>query len=143
MPDGFIFVTAPNGTRIPVEISQVSRVRRVLYNESKGASCRIDAGQTHFARETPQDVVAALQPSLPTLIRLTGRDGTPIWLNAHKVTGPVSPLPSEIQDGFHSALYLGPDRIRFREEVEEVRDRMRAVGVEPLPSEEADAFHIS
>jgi hypothetical protein len=118
-------ITSPEGILTDVDGRLVVRARRAISGEqlSEGARTRIDWHQMNLAQEPLDHVVAAVRAELATFVAVTSSDGSKIWINAAKATGPVPLTPSQMQGGVRSSLKI----MGYRQFVTETPDEIRAI----------------
>jgi hypothetical protein len=133
-PSSFIKLTLPDGTEGRLPPNTVIRIRRAISTEnSNGAKSRIDWVQMMLVRETPADVAALVEGSLPSLGKLLLPDGSPVWFNAGAAQGPMPLPPERLRDGVRSGMILGSKLQYLASTPEEVRDELIAKGGDALP----------
>ena len=130
-----IALTAPDGTTINIDGEMVIRIRRAISGESisEGARTRIDWVQMQLVTEPPEEVAAAVKEVLDSLVFLTSRDGTRIWFNGRKATGPLRLTPSQRDGVVQSAIKIMGYRQYVVESDDEVRQLLRESGGTVLP----------
>jgi|APThiThiocy_cv2_1041547.scaffolds.fasta_scaffold48037_2 hypothetical protein len=131
-----IRLTALDGQEIVIDTGRIVRIRRTLADESmaenRGAQTRIDWVETSLVREPLDQVVALVKAELPSLAVVTAPDGTRIWFDALRVTGPVALAPKDMVGGARSTIELGGQIQRLFETADRVRAIIRDAGGQPL-----------
>jgi hypothetical protein len=126
--------TAPDQSPVRIEESQVIRARRTIYGENKLARCRIDWVQAQLVLEEIDDVAERIRASLDSFTYVTTKDGSKIWFDAKRASGPYDLVPSQTDGGIYkAAIRLMGYRQYVRETPAQVRDIFRAAGATPLP----------
>ena len=118
-------LTAEDGSKVKIDGKLVVRARRTISGESTGkrAQTRIDWVDMQLVEEPLNEVAPKIKAELPTFVMLTTRDGSNIWFDAKKATGPMPLTPSQKIGGVKSAIKL----MSYRQYVRETPDDVRAL----------------
>lgn len=119
-----ITLTSPDGANIQIDPKRVLRARRAVYGEQlkEGARTRIDwALGMQLVREPIEQASLLIKAEMSEFVFLTSRDGSQIWFDARKASGPIPLFPYQ-QDGVvHSSLNV----MKYRQFVVETPDAVR------------------
>ncbi|WP_316176323.1 hypothetical protein [Bradyrhizobium sp. SZCCHNRI1073] len=130
-----VTLTAPDGSRVEINAADVIRARRTVSgerdDENGNAQTRIDWAITQLVVERIDEVAPVIKQALPSFTCLTTTDGSKIWFDALKVSGPLPVTPSQKQNGVRSSIRLMGYRQYVTETPEEVRAVLRQAGGPP------------
>ncbi len=135
-----ITLTLPDGSKTTLLSATIKRIRKAIPPETQsGARTRIDWLQSLLVRESPEDVAALVERSIPSLAKLRMPEGSPIWFKGGIAQGPMPLTGYQLQNGVHSAIVLG-DSLQFLASTpEEVRQELSVKGGNALPEPQAVA----
>lgn len=129
-----ISLTLSDGSPVQLLARRVARIRRALPGDGDPlAKTRIDCVDLLLVIELPDYVAAVVGEKLPTLAELALPDGSPVWFDAEKASGPL-PLDSRHQaDGILSSLDISGKRQFVGNSHEDVAEAISTAGGAALP----------
>src|SRR6478735_12817819 len=129
-----ISLTLSDGSQVQVLARRVARIRRAVPGDGDPlAKTRIDCVDVLLVIELPDYVAAVVGEKLPTLAELALPDGSPVWFDAEKASGPL-PLDSRHQgDGILSSLHISGKRQFVGNSHEDVAEVISCAGGAALP----------
>ncbi|GAU85694.1 hypothetical protein [Bosea sp. BIWAKO-01] len=136
-----ISLTLSDGSPVQLLPRRVARIRRAVPGDGDPqAKTRIDCVDVLLVVELPDYVAAVVGEKLPTLAELALPDGSPVWFDAEKASGPL-PLESRHQaDGVASSLHISGKRQFVGSSHEDVAEVISSAGGSALPIPRAGLF---
>lgn len=136
-----ISLTLSDGSQVQVLARRVARIRLAVPGDGDPlAKTRIDCVDVLLVIELPDYVAAVVGEKLPTLAELALPDGSPVWFDAEKASGPL-PLDSRHQgDGILSSLHISGKRQFVGNSHEDVAEVISCAGGAALPIPRARLF---
>lgn len=105
-----VTLTAPDGTGVNIDAAEVIRARRTVSGERGGdngnARTRIDWAITQLVLEPIEEVAPAIKAALPSFTCLTTTDGSKIWFDALKVSGPLPITAGQKQNSVRLSIKI-------------------------------------
>ncbi|WGD51219.1 hypothetical protein QA641_37980 [Bradyrhizobium sp. CB1650] len=115
---------------------KVIRARRTISGERGGdngeAKTRIDWADTQLVLEPIDEVAPIIKAALPSFTCLTTTDGSKIWFDALKASGPLPVTAGQKQNGIRSSIKLMGYRQFVTETPQEVRAVLQQAGGAPV-----------
>lgn len=131
-----VTLTAPDGTGVNIDAAEVIRARRTVSGERGGdngnARTRIDWAITQLVPEPIEEVAPAIKAALPSFTCLTTTDGSKIWFDALKVSGPLPITAGQKQNSVRSSIKIMGYRQFVTETPQEVRTVIQEAGSTPV-----------
>jgi hypothetical protein len=131
-----ITLTAPDGTAVSIDAELVVRARRTISGERGGeggdAQTRVDWEITQLVTEPIDTAAALIKAELSSFTSLTTSDGSKIWFDAKKATGPLPVTSSQKQGGVKSSIKIMGYRQYVTETPPEVRTVIANAGGTPV-----------
>jgi hypothetical protein len=128
--------TAPDGSAVTIDAELVVRARRTISGErdeeNEGAQTRVDWEIAQLVTEPIDQVAAVIKADLPSFTSLTTSDGSKIWFDAKKATGPIPITPSQKQGGVKSSIKIMGYRQYVTETPAQVRTVIQDAGGTPV-----------
>jgi hypothetical protein len=135
-----ITLTLPDGSKTTLLVDTIRRIRKAVSPETQsGAKTRIDWLQLLLVRESPEDVAALVEQSVPSLAKLRMPEGSPIWFRGGIAQGPMPLTRDQLKNGVRSAIVLGDSMQFLSSTPEEVRQELADKGGNALPEPQAVA----
>lgn len=129
-----ITVTLSDGPTAQLDGKKVVRIRKYLRSDgTSAANTRIDWVEPMLVIEAPAVVASLVKAELPTLAQLARLDGSPIWFDAMRASGPLRLVGNQSINGARSALLIGDKRQYVKNTHEEVAATIVAAGGTPNP----------
>jgi hypothetical protein len=129
-------LTAPDGSAVRIDAARVVRARRTVSGESGGdngnAQTRVDWEIAQLVLEPIEQVASLVKAELSSFTSLTTIDGSKIWFDARKATGPLPITPSQGKGGAKSSIKLMGYRQFVTETPTEVHDVIETAGGNPV-----------
>ncbi|WP_050385881.1 hypothetical protein [Bradyrhizobium pachyrhizi] len=131
-----VTLTATDGSRVDIDAAEVVRARRTISGERGGdngnAQTRVDWSITQLVLETIDEVAPVIKAALPSFTCLTTTDGSKIWFDALKASGPLPITTGQKQNGVNSSIKIMGYRQYVTETPQEVRTVIQQAGGTPV-----------
>lgn len=132
-----IRLTWPIGQKVEIDGKEVVRIRKAIVAiDGPSGKSRVDWVQPDLFEEEAPQIADMVLAELGTLTSLAMPDGSPVWFNGRKASGPYYVAPTHRARGVNSSFEIGNKLQYVSNPAEEVAAAIQATGGKVLPIRE-------